>query len=920
MPIRFLNTTAVDTDVLYVDASSNNVGIGTTSPSTSLHIAADTPAIRLQDNTSSDNHYLNGNNGEFRIQTTGFLTLRPGNAESVRFLANGNVGIGTTSPAYPLEVNGIIKTSSSFLGTTAIVQKVTALDANGIQFTNNGGSEKMRITDVGNVGIGTTSPAEKLTVSGDANVTGKFAIGIAAVHPTIDFYNQGTAYFNGSTTVDDNLIVTNGNVGIGTTSPSAKLDIIDSGLSTMFRLSNTEANATTKYGAILGRHYTNAEENVTGMLITSNSSATGGTVSIGGGISAANAVNNILFYTAANNTTLVGTERMRINSSGDVGIGTTSPEQLLHLMKGTLTPAFTAPESEVLRVQSKAPSEISGNPDASDINIFTSRDGYARVIFTDDTVSYGENGVVMDFVANPPTLNLRTKANNTLICDYNASVYCGANHTLTSSSFTFAAGDGNNPSGPRSFAAGHLTEATGDISAAFGYDTLASGAASFATGALTTASGGNSFAAGGSTTASGGESAAFGVSTVASGEESFAIGNGTTASGASSFAGGGPTTLASSINSFAFGADVDVTGGHSAAFGRLHDVAGTENLVGGLSNTVNGDGNLVGGANNDLSTKDNNLVAGGSNAIISTAGNYNTMIGFSNEIGFGSYNLSGGQDTFNFGTRSISFGSGTTASKGNQQFAFGEGTTTPTTATAARASNQFVVGKFNDINNAVLFAVGKGSSTSFRQNALTVSATGYVGISTATPVYDLDVNGLSRFSNTLFYTTLTQISQGDRKKDIADIDKNKANTIPFKEYKYKEGDTERVRYGVIVEDIEDDYPELVYTGSDGVKGVSYIDLLIKRVAELEKELDDISLTPGPKGSTGSQGPTGATGPQGPAGNDGKNGSDATIPVLGCKDEEIGTFTSIKICEGSIYFNYVDGKGVKQEPIKCQIAK
>jgi len=245
-----------------------------------------------------------------------------------------------------------------------------------------------------------------------------------------------------------------------------------------------------------------------------------------------------------------------------VGLGSVAapngPQTLLHVAKGSITPFFTAPDSEVVRVQSKEQSELSGNPAASDINIFTSSNGYSRVIFTDDAVGYGENGVVMDFTSSAPNLSLRTKANNTLVCDWHASVYCGANHTLTSNNFTFAAGDGNNPSGTRSFAAGHLTEATGDISAAFGYDTLASGGASFSIGALTTASGGNSFASGGGSTASGGESAAFGFETTASGEESFAIGNQTTASGASSFAGGGPTTLASAPNAFAFGADVDV--------------------------------------------------------------------------------------------------------------------------------------------------------------------------------------------------------------------------------------------------------------------------------------------------------------------------------------------------------------------------
>lgn len=566
--------------------------------------------------------------------------------------------------------------------------------------------------------------------------------------------------------------------------------------------------------------------------------------------------------------------------------------------------------------------------------------------------------------------------------DVSGSAFIGASHsTATIGATSFACGDGNTISAFSTFAAGHLTTASGDISAAFGYDTTASGAASFSTGALTTASGGNSFASGGGSTASGGESAAFGFETTASGEESFAIGNQTTASGASSFAGGGPTTLAGAPNAFAFGADVDVTGGHSAGFGRLHDIAGTENLVGGLNNVVNGAANLVGGANNDLGSKTNNLVAGGSNTFGSAAGDYNTIIGFSNECNDGSYSFIGGQDSFNFGDRSISFGSGTTASLGNQQFAFGEGTTTPTSGSAAYGSNQFVVGKFNIFSTGGrvhLFAVGNGTGPNSRTNAFNVDTLGRVGVNQYSPNYTFDVTGTGRFTGDMYLgryifhngdtntwigfptndtisfrtnnsdrvritsignvgigtstplylldaagtircTSLIQTSQSDKKENISDIDKSKPRAIPFKEYRYKSDidSTGRKRYGVLVEDIEDDYPELVYVDSNGDKAVNYIDLLVKRVAELEKELEDISLTPGPKGSTGA---TGATGPQGPAGNDGKNGSDATIPVLGCKDDEIGTFTSIKICEGSIYFNYVDSKGVKQEPIKCQIAK
>lgn len=52
------------------------------------------------------------------------------------------------------------------------------------------------------------------TFSGDVsmvggNSTGKFAVGTSSVHPSFDFYNQGTAYFNGAVTVDDTLDLVN---------------------------------------------------------------------------------------------------------------------------------------------------------------------------------------------------------------------------------------------------------------------------------------------------------------------------------------------------------------------------------------------------------------------------------------------------------------------------------------------------------------------------------------------------------------------------------------------------------------------------------------------------------------------------------------------------------------------------------------
>ena len=117
---------------------------------------------------------------------------------------------------------------------------------------------------------------------------------------------------------------------------------------------------------------------------------------------------------------------------------------------------------------------------------------------------------------------------------------------------------------------------------------------------------------------------------------------------------------------------------------------------------------------------------------------------------------------------------------------------------------------------------------------------GNVGIKAATPAFELDVTGQGRFTGTLTCQTLVQTSQRDQKKDIVDIDKRPATRIPFKEYKYKSESGERKRYGVVVEDIEEYYPELVHTDPNGIKGINYIDLLVKRVAELEKEIYDLS--------------------------------------------------------------------------------
>jgi hypothetical protein len=72
------------------------------------------------------------------------------------------------------------------------------------------------------------------------------------------------------------------------------------------------------------RHFTNTEEPIT-TFMGHASSANGADLYIGGGTSLGNAFQTLRFFTAANSTTVTGTERMRIDLSGNLGIGTASP-------------------------------------------------------------------------------------------------------------------------------------------------------------------------------------------------------------------------------------------------------------------------------------------------------------------------------------------------------------------------------------------------------------------------------------------------------------------------------------------------------------------------------------------------------------------------------------------------------------------
>ncbi len=193
------NGLAVGTNQLVV--SSSNVGIATTAPGAKLDIGGGGESIRLSGTAAQA--YMSFYNGATR---KGYVGTGAGGTDMILntdsgsiVLQGGNVGIGTTNPTNILQVGnaGRLRVSNgttdySLLGTldsdgptnTRIVVSgntrgagfagnldyVATSTGDHIFYTTDSMSERMRITDGGNVGIGTTSPSERLHVAGSVRI------------------------------------------------------------------------------------------------------------------------------------------------------------------------------------------------------------------------------------------------------------------------------------------------------------------------------------------------------------------------------------------------------------------------------------------------------------------------------------------------------------------------------------------------------------------------------------------------------------------------------------------------------------------------------------------------------------------------------------------------------------------------------
>lgn len=354
------------TQAMTLDASGR-LGIGTTAPQDKLVVIGPngTAGLEFGNFSNTESYILNYNRS---LSTyTGFRIITNSSNNTLVATPSGSVGIGTTSPAYKLDVNGAIRlqgnnkvyfdttgeSASNYIGITndywttiACVRgngsKIDLTNGTGIIFSE-GGAERMRIqTTTGNVGIGTSSVGVKLVIGGatlaptpilGSSTTGAHAIlslnGIYGLYTGVsnngDVWQQVQRNDGFSDTYNLLLNPSGGSVGIGTTSPSYKLDVVGDG---RFSGSVTASGLQAK-GSTLNNNnsikFLRADNNEMGYIGWSNENTS-----------------NSTWYFKSSNGNPIGfsadgvNQQVTIATSGNVGIATTSPTAKLHVVGNAL--------------------------------------------------------------------------------------------------------------------------------------------------------------------------------------------------------------------------------------------------------------------------------------------------------------------------------------------------------------------------------------------------------------------------------------------------------------------------------------------------------------------------------------------------------------------------------------------------------
>jgi len=310
------------------NSNSGNVGIDVTAPTSSVHVNG------LQTNSGSNSAH--NPTGTMRLN---FAGASGADEYGASLVFTQRWWTGSTGEIAMGQITGVKETGNGNYG-------------GGLAFfTSNSTStnllERLRINELGNVGIGTTSPTSPLTIKSNSTSSSSSGLTIQSNGNTnnifelaekstdgarLQMYDAGVAKIALYTDGTDNYISA-GNVGIGATSPSKKLhvvgdqlifgDLLLEGSANSFRTisMNTVDGSDNQTLYLCGGQTASTARGGLVQIIGNEVATTGGSVILkAGNVS----TGDIDFYTA-------NTQKMIINNAGNVGIGTTSPGAKLHV-------------------------------------------------------------------------------------------------------------------------------------------------------------------------------------------------------------------------------------------------------------------------------------------------------------------------------------------------------------------------------------------------------------------------------------------------------------------------------------------------------------------------------------------------------------------------------------------------------------
>ena len=352
---------------------AGNVGIGTSSPAGTLDVRATAGGTILVGNSSGLGIFsADGGGTALGSFSNHKLFFRTNNTSQGAIDTSGNFGIGTTSPTAKLHVQGsapeiyLEHTGGYDLTlTTSDGSGYNGISSSGPLSIGYNGQNTIMQRAGGNVGIGTTSPNEKLSIAYADNSYARIEFRSAsyarqAIIEGVDDNSGGNGHLafytrNGGSVYERVRIASGGNVGIATTAPEAPLHIVggyDTNNPNSLVISGRES---------AGNVYTGVQFERSGggtfFGIGADARSDRDEIVIGGAFGSVINATAIRFYTGTLGGT-IGTERLSIISSGNVGIGTASPGGTygkLTVAGGIRTTDDTSSKLELGRYSSGAP-------------------------------------------------------------------------------------------------------------------------------------------------------------------------------------------------------------------------------------------------------------------------------------------------------------------------------------------------------------------------------------------------------------------------------------------------------------------------------------------------------------------------------------------------------------------------------------